>query len=60
MIQVQHAASRSQFLIETNWERNRDSLIQREREGIKIKEKDNDLVCAFSGRNFILKFDVLD
>ena len=52
MIQVQHAASRSQFLIETNWERNRDSLIQRERESIRIKEKDNDLVCAFSGRKF--------
>ena len=60
MIQVQQAASRSQFLIETNWERNRDSLIQRERESIRIKEKDNDLVCAFSGRKFILKFDILD
>ena len=34
--------------------------IQRERESIRIKEKDNDLVCAFSGRKFILKFDILD
>ena len=60
MIQVLSAVSWSQFLIETKWERNRDSLIQRERESIRIKEKDNDLVCAFSGRNFILKSDVLD
>ena len=60
MIQVQCAVSWSQFLIKTKWERNRDSLVQREREGIKIKEKDNDLACAFSGRNFILKSDVLD